>query len=106
VVRQAGTAGLSRDILVVLRFKDTGKFDIYFMHEIVKRQGAKVMTNKYAFKKRGKKVDIVVSVGKNTGWTKANYRNTGGQNLESLLTPWGGKKKKTYQFASDGYTEK
>jgi len=105
VVRQVVAGGLTRDILVVLRFLDSNRFDIYFMHEIVKRQGHRVLTNKYRFVKRGKKTDIEISLGKATGFTQQTYRTSHGGKLEGLLTPWT-KKKKTYQFAHDGYTEK
>jgi hypothetical protein len=105
VVRQRVGGGLIRDILVVLRFLDSNRFDIFFMHEIVKRQGSRVLTNKYRFVKRGKKTDIVISLGKAKGFTQSTYRTSHGGKLEGLLTPWG-KKKKTYQFAFDGYTEK
>jgi len=105
VVRQTAAGGLVRDILVVLRFLDSNRFDIYFMHEIVKRQGRRVLTNKYKFVKRGTKTDIVISLGKAAGFTKQTYRSSHGGKLEGLLTPWG-TKKKTYQFRHDGYTEK
>jgi len=105
VVRQTTPSGLIRDILVVLRFLDSNRFDIYFMHEIVKRQGARILTNKYRFIKRGKKTDIQITLGKAAGFTQQTYRTSHGGKLEGLLTPWG-KKKKTYQFAYDGYTEK
>ncbi|MFH2007340.1 MAG: hypothetical protein ABI333_12200 [bacterium] len=106
VARQAGSQGLSRDILVVLRFLDSNKFDVYFMQEISKRWQGMVLENKYRFLKRGKKIDIEISVGKNSGWTKQNYRPSHGGRLEGILTPWGVAKKKRYQFAHDGYTEK
>jgi len=105
VVRQTIAGGLTRDILVVLRFLDSNRFDIYFMHEISKRQGARVLTNKYRFIKRGKKTDIQISLAKASGFTKQTYRTSHGGNLQGLLTPWG-KKKKTFQFAHDGVTEK
>lgn len=105
VVRQSVAGGLTRDILVVLRFLDSNRFDIYFMHEIVKRQGGRVLTNKYSFVKRGKKTDIVITLGKASGFTKQTYRTSHGGKLEGLLTPWT-KKKKTYQFRHDGYTER
>jgi Carbohydrate family 9 binding domain-like len=105
VVRQTSAGGLTRDILVVLRFLDSNRFDIYFMHEIAKRQGRRVLTNKYRFIKRGKKTDIQISLGKATGFTQQTYRTSHGGNLQGLLTPWG-KKKKTFQFAYDGVTEK
>jgi hypothetical protein len=104
VVRQKVAGGLIRDILVVMRFLDSNRFDIFFMHEIVKRQGSRVLTNKYRFVKRGKKTDIVITLGKASGFTRQTYRTSHGGKLEGLLTPWG-KKKKTYQFAHDGYTE-
>lgn len=105
VVRQVSSGGLTRDILVVLRFLDSNRFDIFFMHEIAKRQGGRMLTNKYRFVKRGKKTDIVITFGKAKGFTQQTYRTSHGGKLEGLLTPWG-PKKKTYQFAFDGYTEK
>lgn len=104
VVRQSHSGGLTRDILVVLRFLDSNRFDVFFMHEISKRQGGRYLTNKYRFVKRGKKTDIVITFGKASGFTKSTYRTSHGGKLEGLLTPWG-KKKKTFQFAFDGYTE-
>ncbi len=104
VVRQTVAGGLTRDILVVMRFLDSNKFDIYFMHEIAKRQGGRYLTNKYKFVKRGKKTDIQITYAKSNGFTRRTYRTSHGGNLEGLLTPWG-KKKKTFKFAHDGYTE-
>ncbi len=105
VVRQHGAAGLTRDILVVLRFLDSNRFDIYFMHEVAKRQGARYLTNGYRFVRRGKKTDIVITFDRAAGFTRSTYRSSHGGNLEGLLTPWG-TKKKTYRFAHDGYTER
>jgi hypothetical protein len=106
VARQSGSQGLTRDILVIIRFLDSNKFDIYFMQEISKSWQGKVLKNKYRFLKRGKKTDLEISVGKNSGWTQQSYRNSHGGRLEGILTPWGTAKKKRYQFAYDGYTEK
>jgi len=106
VARQASAQGLSRDFLTIIRFLDSNKFDIYFMQEISKSWQGKVLKNKYRFIKRGKKTDLEISVGSNSGWTKQNYRPSHGGRLEGILTPWGGSKKKRYQFAHDGYTEK
>jgi hypothetical protein len=105
VVRQTIAGGLSRDILVVLRFLDSNRFDVYFMHEIAKRQGGRVLTNNYRFVKRGGKTDIVVTAGQASGITQQVYRASHGGKLEGLITPWAAKKKKTFKFAHDGYTE-
>ena len=105
VARQQGTQGLVRDVFVALRYLDTGRLDLYFAHEIVKRQGGRVLENRYRFIKRRKATDVEISVQKNSGWTKQNHFNSGGGRLESILIPWG-KKKKRYQFGSDGVTEK
>jgi hypothetical protein len=106
-VRQEGTKGLTRDLLVILRFLDAGKPDLYFASEIEVRHQGKVLTADYRFKprRRGKGYALIMTVKKNRGWTQRNHRPTGGGRIENIPTPWG-KKKRVYWFASDGYTER
>jgi len=105
VVRQDGTGGLTRDLMVILRYLDSGKPELYFCSEIEVRHQGKTLSASYQFVRRGRKHDLVMTVRKNVGWTQRNHHPTGGGRIENIPTPWG-KKKRVYQFASDGYTER
>lgn len=106
IVREEGTHGLSRDLMVILRFLDSGKPDLYFASEVAVRRGDQMeLTNKYDFKRVGKKYELILSVDQVKGWTKENHQATGGGRIESLCTPWG-KKRKIFTFAADGYHDK
>lgn len=111
-IRQEGTGGLTRDLLVILRFLDSGTADLLFASEIEVRHRGKVLTADYQFKRRrggqgpgSKGYALIMTVKKNRGWTKRNHRPTGGGRIENIPTPWG-KKKRVYWFSPAGYTER
>lgn len=106
VIRQEGTQGLSRDIMLILRFADSGKPELLLAMEVAVRRGQDmVMTNSYKLVPKGKKHELEVTVDKVQGWTKENHRPSGGQGLEGILTPWG-KNRRVYTFEADGPREK
>ena len=73
--------------------------------EIEVRHGGKTLTANYQFKRFRKGYDLIMTVRRNTGWTKQNHRPTGGGRIENIPTPWG-KQKRHYRFQSDGYVER
>lgn len=106
VIRQVGSQGLSRDILMILRFADSGKPELLVAMEVAVRRGTDlVLTNSYKLVPRGKKLELEVTVDKVQGWTKENHQPSGGHGLENILTPWG-KTRRVYTFAADGAREK
>lgn len=105
VVRQQGSAGLSRDMMVIIRFLDSGKPDLFFVSEVAVRQGSRVIEASYTFHRRGKHYELVMTPRKVVGWTRATFHPTGGGRIEGIPNPWT-KPKRVYTFASDGYREK
>lgn len=105
VVRQEGSMGLSRDMMVIIRFLDSGKPDLYFVSEVAVRKGSRSIEAHYTFRRQGKHYELIMTPSKVVGWNRSSFHPTGGGRIENIPTPWS-QRKRVYTFASDGYREK
>ena len=96
--------GRGREIYTIYRYKNRA-LQMIFGHEVVHIYDDKVLSNKYKYIRRGKGYDLEFSVGKCVGFSKQNHTTGSPQDLQGLLTPWGGKKRVRYKFTSDSYVE-
>jgi hypothetical protein len=105
-----------RELLAVFRFNDSNKFIRSFAHEVLKGQGERVVTNRFAFKPRkgkakgkgGKKragggVDLLVDQPVARGFTEQTYHEDPATDCFPILLPWGEEKKEHFRFEGEEF---
>jgi len=109
-VERAGNG--RRELIAVFRFNDANKFVRSFAHEILKGQGTRVITNRFAIKRRrrrGRKpggVDLIFDKPAARGFTKESFREAPCADCFSIILPWEEEKRRHFVFEGDQFFQR
>jgi Carbohydrate family 9 binding domain-like len=105
VGKRVGTKDEHREVLQVLRVSSGDTPYVAFQQEtaIVTKTGE--IRNEVALKKKGGKVDIVLSQGKAEGFDPATYDEPMPGDMDSALLPWQTLKSRTFEWDGKGFSD-
>lgn len=102
---ERGTTG-QRELILVYRFNAANKFVKALAVEVLKRQDGREITNRFTFKKRGKRgVDLLVDRPRSKGFSASNYNDSPATDALPILLPWEKEKKRRVRFEGEEFTQ-
>jgi hypothetical protein len=92
-----------RELISVFRYNSSNRFVRAFVHEILKGQDDRTLSNRLTIKHHRQGNDLMFDRPLAKGFTEKTYQEQPASDCFPILLPWGSEKSRTFRFEGDSY---